>query len=180
MQFKGTVSKILEKNGRSAKGPWTLYNVVLATEAGEVVIGFGFDKPKVREGSVVSMEAAENAKGYWEADKNSVQVLKEEGGGASDTKTVSNGVAAVDQRQRSIITQSSYGYAVSIVDTLLANDLIKLPPAKSKANDSYDLYMEVLDRVAQRIFNISATGLQVEEQPEEDNTEDSGEYDPLA
>ena len=180
MNYKGTVSKILEKSGRSSKGPWTLYNVALDTTAGEVIIGFGFDKPKIREGSVVSMEATENAKGYLDADKNSVQVLKEEGGGASDTKTVSNGVAAVDQRQRSIITQSSYGYAVSIVDTLLANDLIKLPAAKTKANDSYDLYMEVLDRVAQRIFNISATGLQVEEQEEETNTDTEGEYDPLA
>lgn len=180
MLYKGQVQKIQEKNGKSQKTgkPYTLYSLVLDTAAGTVYLGTGFDKPSVPPGAIVEVEAEENNRGYIDADTSTIKVLKEESSPAAAPNQVSDGVAAVDKRQRSIVTQNVYGTASRLLDTMVANGLIKFPAATAK-NDSYEAYMEALDRTAQHLFNKCVNGLDLVEE-ETNNTEEEGEYDPLS
>ena len=181
MLYKGQVSKVLEKNGTSKKGkPYTMYSLVLNTTAGEVMLGTAFDKPNVPPGAVVSIEAEEGRSGYLDADLSTLKVLKDESTPPASTKQVSDGVAAVDQRQRSIVTQNAYGTATRVIDSALAHGVLVLPKGKSATNHSLDVYLEVLDKTAQHVFNRCIAGLSpTTEEEQTESTEDEGEYDPL-
>lgn len=180
MQYKGRVLKITERSGKGRNGkPYTLFGLVLDTPEGEKMIGCGFDKPKADVGSMIEVSAENNQRGYLEADVSSIKVLRDEQ--PANTPAPANTSAALDHRQRSIVTQTSYKIAADAVDTMLAQGLVKLPAAKSATNDSFEAYLAVLDKTAQHVFNQCMTGLTVEENEEtsEEDTEDEGDYDPF-
>lgn len=183
MLFKGQVDKILEKNGKGKSGkPYTMYSLILNTTAGEVMIGTKFDKPACPPGSIISIDAEQDGQ-YWNADLSTLKILKEEGAPPANTKQLTEGVNAVDQRQRSIVTQNAYGTATKVIDSALAHGVLVLPKGKSATNHSLDAYLEVLDEVAQHIFDTCVVGLTPT--PKDVNNEaeadaDEGEYDPLS
>lgn len=180
MLYKGTVLRLTEKNIQTKRGPGTLYSLILNTPVGEVMLGTGFDKPNAPVGAVVSIEAEENSKGYLDADVKTLQVLKEESSPAPQTGAVSQGVSVVDQRQRSIVAQSSYKTAVEAMNTMITHGVLKIPTTKSAKNDPYEVYMGALEEVAQRIFDRTLNGLTLSDPEDQEETTEEGEYDPLS
>lgn len=175
MKYTGIVADIREKTGRSARGPWTMYSLVLNTNDGDSIIGVGFDKPAVPLGGYISIEATTNAKGYLDGNPRSIEILKDQAPPAAVAAVASRG----DDRQRSIVTQSAYKTAAHVLDSALQHGVIKLPAAKSAASDNLDVMLAALDQVAQHLYNKSIAGLEFEEQ-ETSAVAEEGDYDPTA
>lgn len=178
MIYTGSVREVRERGGRSAKGPWTLYTIVLDTDNGEVLIGAGFDRPNVNVGSVISIEANTNAKGYLDGNLNSIRLVRAN----SPTPAASNVAAPVignDQRQRSIVSQSAYKTAADVLGVAIAAGALKLPAAKNAASNQLDVLLGAMDEIAQHVFNKTFEGLMVTEDTPNPGV-DEGEYDPTS
>jgi len=171
MQYTGTVARVETRSGSSARGPWTMYTLILDTDNGEAKIGVGFDAPKVSPGQIITVEASTNSRGYLEGNPKTINVV---GAAAVPTGSVQR-AAPDDQRQRSIVAQSSYKTAADVLSVAISSGAIKLPAAKTAANDQLGVVLDALDEIAQHIFNRTLGGLTVEEP---DASGEEGDYDP--
>ena len=143
MQVQGSLAKIHTKSGTGKNGkPWTAYRLGVDTGKGELEwFGYGFKAPTVNEGSVVEFDAEE---GKYGADvvEGTLKLIKKDAPAAKKFK------AAANNKDDSIVRQSSTGYAIEVVRTMIENDLVPIP-AKAKR---YDWYLELLEEVTDRIF----------------------------
>ena len=112
--IKGVFQGCSSKNGTSKKTgkPYKLYSIIVDGKK----YGWGFEAPTIAADTVVEFNAAENERGYMEADPDS---LKELGAAPSAAKTNStsnsNATSNSDPRQASIEIQSSIASASRIV-----------------------------------------------------------------
>lgn len=154
MQVSGNLTKINQKSGRSARGPWTLYSLGIdSTGDGNVTwYGYGFDAPKVTEGSIVSFEA-EDDNGRLKVKKDTLKLEKK-------TAPAAKKFAAGDSdKQDSIVRQNATSTAAVILNGMIANEVVKLPVQAKR----YDFYLELLDELTNRLFLANRHALSAEE-----------------
>lgn len=179
MLVKGRLSEIAEKHGKSARGPWTLYSLVIETDEGVKRLGAGFDKPKASVGTVVSVQASENDRGYLDADLSTLEVMKGEEAEQVSSRAVARGAKADDSRQRSIVTQTSYKVAADILPAMVESGAIKIP-----TKNGQEVWLRALEQTAQDIFDRCIGGFTKTEdtttEPDGDSEGGEGEYDPLS
>ena len=156
--YKGFVKKINTKTGQGKRGPWTAYSIKLEKDDGteyEEWISCGFDAPKASEGDYVVIETQKNERGYETAA--SIKRLKN-----PPSRTVGNsaagggpGQATGDNRQNSIIYQSSRKDAVSIIQVLLENDALPLSAATTKAGAArrYEEVIALVNKLTVQFYN---------------------------
>lgn len=178
--FEGRLSSIDEKSGTGARGPWTLYNLVLQTPQGEKRLGAGFNKPSVNANAAIRVSASQNAKGYWEADMKSLEVLPEEQA-ATSVPTVNQAMNQEQEKQRSIVTQTAYKIAAQSMDTLLSQGILTIKGGTTAAtqNKALEAYTAMLDQIAESVFNRCTNPFEIQEQQEQGELEDDGDFDPL-
>lgn len=153
MQVTGTLKSINQKHGKGKNGPWTLYRIGVDTGKPDYEwFGFGFEAPKVAEGSLISFEATEGKYG-WDADPATVKLEKK----ASAVAQKYN--ATQDTKQDSIVRQNATSTAVAALNTMIANDFFKLPPMAKR----YDWYLAQLDELVNRLFLANREPLSPEE-----------------
>lgn len=82
-----------------------------------------------------------------------------------------------DDKQNSIVLQSSYKTAADVLDTILTNGLVSVPNKKA---DQFDFVLGLLDEVALRIFKraSNATEFVATEDGDPDPTSDD-DYNPM-
>lgn len=155
MKVTGSLASINQKQGRSAKGPWTLYRIAIDKGDGSdwEWYGFGFDKPEASEGSVVSFEA-EEGKGGMQVKKGTFK-LESKTSPAAKSFTSAN-----DTKQDSIVRQNATSTAVAILNGMIAADCIGKLPA---ANKRYDWYLAQLDELTNRLFLANREPLSADE-----------------
>lgn len=153
----GVVKQIKEKSGTSRNNkPYTVYSIGVDHGDGNLTwYGAGFDKPNVREESVISFEAGKNSKGYDTVDVSTIELDKQASGAQGQTQ--SNAAPANSQpfgadRQRSITLQTATKIAAHVADSLVANKLMPLPPAnsKDKKETAMEAYISMVEQLAAR------------------------------
>jgi hypothetical protein len=114
---------IVHNNGKA-------YNVVVNGDW----YGYGFEEPSFTAGQTISFNYRENGK-FKNIDKASVQVS----GSAAPAKSapVANAAPARnDDRQLSIVHQSSRNAAIELVGVLLQNSAVSMPAKKADQADA--------------------------------------------
>ena len=96
------------------------------------------------EGKVVEFQAVQKGK-FWNVTGEPKVVAEP----AATTTTKASGPNAYDNRQSSIVLQSSYKTAADITAAMAAQGLIKLP---TKQADQFDAYLNYVDEVALRLY----------------------------
>lgn len=154
MRVQGNLSKINQKSGRSAKGPWTLYSIGVDTDGTDNLkwYSYGFDAPKVSEGSFVSFEVEDN-NGREQVKKGSLTLEKKTAAVAQKFNS------AQDIKQDSIVRQNATSTAVNILNGMIAAEIVKVPAA----NKRYDWYLEQLDELTNRLFLANREPMSVED-----------------
>jgi len=113
---------------------------------------YGFDAPKVSEGSLVSFEVVEE-NGRKKVKPSSLKLEKK------TSPAVKKFVAGDTDKQDSIVRQNATSTAAVILNGMIAHDIVKLPaPAKR-----YDFYLELLDEIVNRLFLANRNAPSVEE-----------------
>ena len=148
-EFIGTLTKIATKewNGK------TLSNLCVKTDDGqETWIGLGVDKSPVDAMSRVKVIAQQNNKGYWTAKGKDVHLIKEQTAAPASSGGGKSG--GFQDRQSSIVLQSSYKTATDQVNALLAAGLFK-PAANTKDRKAtaIEAYFAFIDKVAVELYN---------------------------
>jgi len=181
MEYTGTVVRVDERTGTSHRGPWTMYTLVLNSSNGETKIGVGFTAPRASPGQVVSISADTNSKGYLDGDLNTLKVLSAAAApattSAGQTPHDPGAPSPVDQRQKSIVSQSSYKTAADVLAIAITSGAIKLPSAKTANSGQLDVLLSALDEIAQHVYNCTIYGLEVQEITA---PTDEGDYDPTS
>lgn len=148
-EFVGTMTKVAEKqwNGK------TMYSVCIKTDSGEETwVGLGADKPPVDAMSRVKVQASQNNKGYWTAKSKDIVHLKDQAP-AAPVSSGGKGGGGFQDRQSSIVLQSSYKTATDQVNALLAAGLFK-PAANTKDRkaNAIEAYFAFVDKVAVELY----------------------------
>lgn len=173
MIFKGFVQKILTRTGTGRRGSWTAYNAIIEKDDGttyEQPVGFGFDKPNIKEGDYVKIES-EDVRGFEQAV--SVKKLKNpparsskkeqsgsssrgnSGGGGNrfDGTGIQNRTNPEDAKRMSYANARTT--AVEVISLLLAHDALPLTATKSKAAQAKrnKELLAAIDKLTVQFFN---------------------------
>lgn len=132
MLINGVVSKINSAN-RAGR---TVYSVQVN---GQYYGGFWNDAPKCQEGDNVQFDATQNGQ-YWNANPNTMQVVSAPAAPAASAPAT-GGRSFNDNRQDSIVFQSSRKDAIQLVGIMLANDALTLPAKKA---DKYSVLVDIV------------------------------------
>ena len=150
-EFVGTLEKVAtrEWNGK------TMHNLCIKDDGGnETWIGLGLDKPPMQPMSRVKVTASQNAKGFWTAKGKDLQLLKDEPAAApAASGGGGGGKAGFQDRQASIVLQSSFKTATDQVNALLAAGIFK-PAANTKAkkDTAVEAYFAFVEKVAVELY----------------------------
>lgn len=154
-QVTGYVEKVNERN--SGSGPTTYSLLVRPKDGGEGEwYGFYTNKPNVSEGALVTF--GYSRKGKWlNANPKTLKVVEEAGTTAPAPAPASKGGGRnfTDNRQNSIVMQSSSKTATDLLNVLIGAGAIHLGKAETKAAASkrYDALMELHEELTLRLFN---------------------------
>ena len=157
----GTVKAISTKSGEGKFGPWTLYNMKIAeTNGQENWYGFGNKHPGVREETHIQFFAKKNQKGYWEGDKDTIELV--DGGQAPAPAAPRHNQAAAPQsapsaparqvdRQSSITLQTAFKVSTDLVNGMMAAGIYK-PPLNSqdKKEKAQEMTVALVEKLAAR------------------------------
>lgn len=149
-EFVGTMTKIAEKAWQGK----VMYSVCIKADSGdETWVGLGADKPPVDAMSRVKVEASQNAKGFWTAKGRDIIHLKDQAPAAPVASGGGGGKSGFQDRQSSIVLQSSYKTATDQVNALLAAGLFK-PAANTKDRklNAIEAYFAFIDKVAVELY----------------------------
>lgn len=141
--IKGVLKKINAKSGTTKGREWTAYSLCVGpagNDDNDTWYRYGFDAPPVKEGSVVTFETKEDARGANMVVANTLAVDKQ--ASAAQAKTAAS---SHDLRQMSIIRQAATKVAVDIAQFMIANEVIALPKVKAKR---YDFVLELIRELA--------------------------------
>ena len=148
-EFVGTMTKVAEKQWNNK----TMYSVCVKSDSGdETWVGLGADKPPVDAMSRIKVQASQNAKGFWTAKGKDIIHLKDQAP-AAPASGGGKGGGGFQDRQSSIVLQSSYKTATDQVNALLAAGLFK-PAANTKDRkaNAIEAYFAFVDKVAVELY----------------------------
>lgn len=142
----GIVSKVFTR----PFGNKTMYSLGLVNDK---IYGFGGHNPNAQTGDTVEFEAAQNAKGYWTADKDTLKVTK---GTAKTVSGASTGATAAaggtgywDRKETRDLANdrarelgASRNTAIEWVKFLANVEALKLPATQSKKEDALNSYLD--------------------------------------
>lgn len=149
----GDVQKIATKTGNGARGPWTLYNVLLSNNGQDNWVSFGFDAPSFKEGDRIKTTGFMKDGKYLTYTKGAPVAVKEANKPANGAGNQSSG--GYGDRQASIIYQSSRKDALQLVEILLANDALPVSGAKTKSGqaDRFEEIKQYVDKMTVQFYN---------------------------
>lgn len=152
MNTQGTVTRVLEQTkSKSGKAFRTPRYAVQINDA--EWYNFGFNSPGCSEGDVISFESQKTQWGL-DGDPSTVKVV-DTGKRPSGTPTAKS--YDPDQRQESIVFQSSLKTAIDVIDVALRNDALSLPAKKADRLDALtDMTIKVAFDLAKIAVNPSA------------------------
>lgn len=137
----GEVSVVIVKNETKTGKP--LRSPLYSINMNDTWFNFGFDNPKISKGDNVSFEANKDTYGMV-GDASSVVVNDNSGSAAASV----GGTVAYkpdNNRQNSIVYQSSRKDAINVVGILLENEAIVLPAKK----DKMDVILALVDTITE-------------------------------
>jgi hypothetical protein len=145
MEITGTLEKLATRdwNGK------TLNNALIKGDDGsENWVGFGLEKPPMQPMSRVKVSVSRNAKGYLTAKAKDIELLKEQTV-AAPVASGGGGKSGFQDRQASIVLQSSIKAGIEMANALLANGLFK-PAANTKERkaNAVEAYIALVDKLA--------------------------------
>lgn len=125
------------------------------------------------EGKTVEVTLAKKGK-YWNVKGKPAVVAMS----ASAAKQGGASSASYDDKQNSIVLQSSYKTGAEVLGTILSNGLVSVPTKKA---DQYDFVLNLLDEIALRIFSRASNATEFVAQEEDPNPApaDDADYNPL-
>lgn len=168
--YKGFVSKISAKPGKSKKPPYrgyTQYSFRVEKDDGveyEDWFSFGFNSPPFVEGDYIQFETEEK-NGYTVVKEGSGSIVKNPPArhtakAAGSTKAGEavqgdQGNANAADRQTQIVMQHSQEMAIRLVQVLLANDALPISSAATKAGEAkrYAEVMDFVDKLTVKSYN---------------------------
>jgi hypothetical protein len=155
-EFTGFVKKITVKQGQGKRGPWSAYSVKIEKENGneyEEWLSSGFEAPNFKEGEYVTIEAAQNDKGYWQI--KSSKVLKNAPAKKSSAAGAGASVGGANSRESTIHYQSSRKDAIEVLRLLTDVDALPISGAKTAAGVAkrYEEVMALVDKLTVRFYN---------------------------
>lgn len=153
MQVTGVISKVITKSGVTNNHSWVLHNAIIVGE-GEgdagTSFGFGFDKPAgLKEGAFVTFEAEKNARGYFDANPATLEVLKDQVPSPEIKQNVQAAVVSGDNKVKSIVLQCAYKIAPLMIDTLVNAGVLTTSGTKAVQQDNL---IALIDREAARLY----------------------------
>ena len=183
----GFVKEVTTKQGTSKAGkPWTLFGLVIVSEAGRDLgrFGAGFDAPTSTTGAPVKaqdfvkfeVEATDDGK-YFNVKKGTLEVSqrKREAPAAvtAPTSGHTDGVAARTVTQNAIQYQAARNAAIEVVKILGSAKALPITGAATKAGEAkrYDEILDIVDKLTVR-FHFDTDTLRVL-----DRVQDEGEID---
>jgi hypothetical protein len=172
MKVKGTCKKVYTRDVRGT----TYYSVCVGgadSDGSDLWASCGKVKPSCSENDEISFTAIKDGK-YWKVDPADITV--HEGGGP--TKVASKGGWNDPTRQKSIVAQSAFKYALDFVATAMENDALVLGSKTAKAPKKFEVLEQVIADKAREFYWI---GLNPDEffgeEPEGEDDED--EFNPV-
>lgn len=171
MQVQGNLAKIHTKSGQGKRGPWTAYRLGVDTGGADLEwFGYGFEAPKVTEGSTIEFEAEEGKFGK-DVVEGSLKLLKKTAPAAKKF------AAKDDTRQDSIVRQNATSTAANVLNGMITHDIVPVP-AKAKR---FDWYLELLEELTDRLFVANRTPKTLDEiLADKDDLADEGEDEAFA
>jgi hypothetical protein len=139
-EVSGEVSVVVIKNQTKSGKP--LRSPLYSINMNDTWFNFGFDNPKVSKGDSVSFEAKKDQYGMV-GDASSVVVNSSVGNSAGSSVAVV--ATSSNNRQNSIVYQSSRKDAINVVGILLDVDAISLPAKK----DKMDVILSLVDTITE-------------------------------
>lgn len=170
----GVVDRISERDGKFGK----MYSIKLRDN--DVWYGLkGYRPGAVKQGQVVEFEAAQNARGYWDADGKNIRVLQDAVVEAPAARAVARGATVTKddywrrREERDVVNDqlrnigAARNTAIAFVDLLAKYEGLKLP---TKQADREKALLEAVEHYREEFMS------GVEQEPEETTTEstDSG------
>lgn len=151
-EVQGIVDKVFSKPNRKGN---LQYNLLVRPEGQEEGTWYGCftNKPNVSEGQVIKF-TAEDSGNFKNADVPSIQVVGEAVASPTPQKTT-GGRQVTDNRQASIVMQSSSRTAVELLNVLVESGAVSLGKADSKAAAAkkYDVLMSLHEELTVRLYN---------------------------
>lgn len=154
-QVTGYVEKVNERQGPKGR----TYSLLIRPQAGGDGEWYGFytNRPAVSEGQLVRF--AFTRKGQWlNAEPKTVEVIEDAGAtkaAAPATSGAKAGRTFTDDRQNSIVMQSSSKTAVDLLNVLISAGAVHLgkTDTKAAASKKYDALMELHEELTLRLFH---------------------------
>jgi len=157
-EFIGYITRIETKSGTSKNGkPYTVYNVTATGKSGEEIrVGWGFDAPSFQEGVWVKTTLVQNGN-YLNYKGAPVEIAPGPAPAASTSApgNQSTGSSGGNDRQASIVYQSSRKDAIHLVDILERSGSLPVSSAKGKAGEAkrYEQIHEIVDKITVQFYH---------------------------
>lgn len=151
----GDVVKIAKREGQGARGPWTAYNVLLAEKGKETWVSFGFELPGFGPGDRIKTSGFLKDGKYLTYTKGAEVKVKAGGANKQANASENSSSGGYQDRNASIVYQSSRKDAIALVEILLANDSLPVSGAKSKTGEAkrFDEILAFVDKLTVQFYN---------------------------
>jgi len=179
---EGVALRLNEKQVNTKNGIMTTYSVLMQEGNDENWYGFAFKKPPIvpnqqvkfiaNPRSWVNQEGMEQT--FWDGDGNSITTIKT--ADAAAPAVMKKAVKNVDNRQRSIVLQTAFKIAPSMVGYAIDNNFVTMPTKKADKFDAYkELVVDTALELAARFID-PPLDFTKEEQEVAVNVSSNGEY----
>jgi len=173
MRIQGVLKKIHAKSGQGKNGPWTAYSLGIDTDGSDNIkwFRFGFKAPAVSEGSMIAFDAVEDKPGMFSVS-GPLSIDK-----AHSTPAAVKISSGNDQKQDSIVRQSSTDKAIQVARDMVDLGIVSLP---AKKQDKYDFYLALIDTLTDRYFVSNRDPKTLEDLSKDDTDESEDAFDESA
>lgn len=160
---EGVVYKVFERPGKFG----TMYSIKLNDDAN--YYGTGKARPPVKEGQKIQFSAAQNARGYWDADVNSIKVVEATVSAAPSARSVAGKDDYWNRKEERDLVENarrhegaSRNTAIEFVKFLVEQEALPVPAKKAEKADALLEYVEhykaiFMGEVGKEESNASAT-----------------------
>lgn len=151
---EGLVVRTSERQVNTAKGIATSFSVLINEGGAEDWYSFGFKNPNIKADQMIKFVAKQNGN-FWNGDPQTIETTARPEAASNATRpSVKATLESADNRQRSIVWQSSYRTAVDLANVFLTHQYAGLP-ASAKKGDKYDYLLELVDNLAMRVYAVA-------------------------
>jgi len=163
-QVTGTIFKIYEKNGQSARGPYTIRSIKLDNDPNFYGLGFTPTPVQLGPNMSVSFEFDENDK-YKNVDHESIKIVQQEVSINKNTNTAKSTYPTAEERiatSNHMRYQGALDRAISFLNVALTHECLTLPAKKATR---YDVLLELTDQLTIRFYRDTENLGHMEEDP---------------